>query len=269
LNLLLGSEPALRSNMGIYQRLMLGDEQEATRLILLRLKDAPADEVFDELLIPALSYAKRDFLRNQLSEEDRKVVLEGVQTTLGHTEKFLQTIAQRKVDELTLTMAKVDAPVPAQVTCLKMLICPGADASDSLALTMLQQSLGSVQWEIEQTAVETLTSELVARIAQDPPAILCIAALPPRGLSHARYLCKRLRECSPELQIVVGRWGQKRNCKLVREQLEEAGATFVTTSLAETIQLLNSRRPLLNRERVPLTAPTNLQQLPALVSAGH
>jgi len=269
LNLLLGSEPALRSNMGIYQRLMLGDEQEATRLILLRLKDAPADQVFDELLIPALSYAKRDFLRNQLSEEDHKVVLEGVQTTLGHTEKFLQTIAQRKVDELTLTMAKVDAPVPAEVTCVKMLICPGADAADSIALTMLQQSLGSVEWEIEQTAVETLTSELVARIAQDPPPILCIAALPPRGLSHARYLCKRLRDSSPELQIVVGRWGQKRNCKLEREQLEEAGATFVTTSLAETIQLLNSRLPLLNREPVPSTVPTPSQPLPSLVSAGH
>jgi len=269
LNLLLGSEPALRSNMGIYQRLMLGDEQEATRLILLRMKDTPAGEVFDELLIPALSYAKRDFLRNQLSEEDHKVVLQGVQTTLGHTEKFLQTIAQRKVDELTLTMAKVDAPVPAPVTCLKMLICPGADAADSLALTMLQQSLGSVQWEIEQTAVETLTSELVARIALEPPAILCIAALPPRGLSHARYLCKRLRECSPELQIVVGRWGQKRRCKLEREQLEEAGATFVTTSLAETIQLLSSRLPLLNWAPVPAVVPTNLQQLPALVSAGH
>ena len=269
LNLLMGSEPALSSDMGIYQRLMLGDEQEATRLVLLRLKEAPADEVFDELLIPALSYAKRDFLRNQLSEDDHKRVLEGVLTTLGHTEKFLQSIAQRKVDDLTLAMAKVDAPVPIEIRRVQMLVCPGADKSDSAALIMLRQSLDSVQWEIEQTAVETLTSELVARIAMEPPAILFIAALPPRGLAHARYLCKRLRDSSPELQIVVGRWGQKRNCKLEREQLEQAGAMFVTTSLAETKQLLNSRLPLLNREPVPSTVPPNFQQLPALVSAGH
>ncbi|MBC7964899.1 MAG: AI-2E family transporter, partial [Fuerstia sp.] len=200
LNLLLGSEPALRSDMGIYQRFMLRDEQEATRLILLRLKDAPADEVFDELLIPTLSFAKRDFLRNQLSEEDHKLVLDGVQAALGHTEKLLQTIAQQKEDELELAMADVDAPAPVEVKRVKLLICPAADASDSVALTMLRQSLGSIRWEIEQTAVETLTSELVARIALDPPAILCIAALPPRGLAHARYLCKRLRESSPQLQ---------------------------------------------------------------------
>ncbi len=269
LNLLLGSEPALRSDMGIYQRFMLRDEQEATRLILLRLKDAPADEVFDDMLIPTLSFAKRDFLRTQLSEEDHKLVLDGVQASLCHTEKFLQTIAQRKEDELELAMAEVDAPAPVEVKRVKILICPAADASDSAALTMLQQSLGSTQWDIEQTAVETLTSELVARIALDPPAILCIAALPPRGLAHARYLCKRLRDSSPQLQIVVGRWGQKRNLKLEREQLEQAGATFVTTSLEETIQLLNSRLLLLNREPVLSKVPTTSQPLPVLISAGH
>ncbi len=269
LNLLLGSEPALRSDMGIYQRFMLGDEQEATRLILLRLKDAPTEEVFDEMLIPTLSFAKRDFLRNQLSEEDCKLVLAGVHNSLGHTEKFLQTIEQRKEDELKLATAEVDAPVPVEVRRVTMLVCPGADASDSAALIMLRQSLGSVQWIIEQTAVETLTSELAARIAIDPPAILCIAALPPRGLAHARYLCKRLRDSSPELQIVVGRWGQKRNCKLEREQLEQAGATFVTTSLAETIQLLNSRLPLLNRDLVRATVPAIVERLSTLVPAGH
>ena len=179
-----------------------------------------------------------------------------------------QTIAQRKEDELELALAEVDAPAPVEVKRVKLLICPAADVSDSVALTMLQQSLGSVFWDIEQTAVETLTSELVARIAIDPPAILFIAALPPRGLAHARYLCKRLRDSSSQLQIVVGRWGQKRNFKLEHEQLEQAGATFVTASLAETTQLLTSRLPLLNKDSVPATGPSAFQQLPALVSAG-
>ena len=269
LNLLLGSEPALRLDMGIYQRLMLGDEQEATRLVLLRLKDVRAEDVFDELLIPALSYARRDFLRNQLSEADHKLVLDEVQTTLGHTSKFLQTMAQRKVDEVKLALAEVDAPAPIARPRVKMLICPAADGADSLALTMLQQALDSDQWDIDQTAVETLTSELVARIALDPPAILCIAALPPRGLAHARYLCKRLRNSSAELQIVVGRWGQKRNLKLERERLEQAGATFITSSLAETTRLLNSRLPLLNREPVPASLHATAQPPLTLVSAGH
>lgn len=266
LNLLLGNEPALRSDMGIYQRMMLGDDQEATRLILLRMKDAPVGEVFDELLIPTLSYAKRDFLRDQLSEKDRTLVMDGVQASLGHTEKYYQTIAQSKTEELQLALGQTNATTPGAAKRVTMLACPAADASDSVALIMLRQSLDPAQWSIELTSVETLTSELVARIAVDPPAILYIAALPPRGMTHARYLCKRLREGSPELQIIVGRWGRTRNCKLEREQLEEAGATFVTTSLVETIQLLNSRLPLLVRDPV-ITIPATGQNVPELASA--
>jgi len=269
LNLLLGSEPALSSDMGIYQRFMLDDEQEATRLILLRLKDSPVDEVFDEMLIPTLNYAKRDFRRNQLSEVDHKLVLDGVRTVLGHTATFFQALVQRKEDDLQLALAAAAAPATAEIKRVQILVCPAADVSDSVALTMLRQSLGSVQWNIEQTAVETLTSELVARIALDPPAILCIVALPPRGLSHARYLCKRVRDCSPQLPIIVGRWGQKRYGKLEREQLEEAGANFVTTSLAETKQLLMSRLPLLNRDISVATPPVSTESTPVVTLAGH
>ena len=269
LNLLLGNEPALRSDMGIYQRLMLGDELEATRLVLLRMKNALPSEVFDELLIPTLSYAKRDFLREQLSDEDRKEVLEGVKTTLGQTQKFLDNISQKKTEDLKTELGEATAPLPVETRRVAMLACPAADASDSTALIMLQQALDPMQWNVEQTAVETLTSELIARIALNPPAILYIAALPPRGLAHARYLCKRLHDSAPDLQIVVGRWGQKRDSKLEQEQLQEAGATFVTTSLVETIQLLNSRLPLLTRATgVAVISPVG-SQIPTLVAAGH
>jgi predicted PurR-regulated permease PerM len=269
LDLLLGNEPALRSDMGIYQRMMLGDEHEATRLVLLRMKDAPVGEVFDKLLIPTLIFAKRDFLREQLLEEDRKLVLDGVQTTLSHTEQFLRTTAEQKTDELQAALAKADVPVNVEVRRVTMLACPAADESDSAALVMLQQSLDPLEWNIELAAVETLTSELLGRIEIDPPAIVYIAALPPRGLKHARYLCKRLHEGSPDLQIVVGRWGQIRNSKLEREQLEEAGASFVTTSLMETIQLLDSRLPLLRRAQIMAAVPSTVPQIPAPVSPGH
>ena len=268
LNLLLGSEPALRSDMGIYQRFMLGDDQEATRLLLLRLKDSPPEEVFDEMLIPTLNYAKRDVLRKQLSDEDHKMVLDGVRKLLGHTAAYFQSLAQRKEDDLSLAAIEADASGIAKVKRVHLLVCPAADANDAVALTMLKQSLGSLQWDIEQKAVETLTSELVASIASDPPEILCIASLPPRGLAHARYLCKRIHDSSPQLPIIVGRWGQKRSGKLEKEKLEEAGATFVTTSLAETTKLLMSRFPLLNRDVSIATRPSAAEPVSAVALAG-
>jgi hypothetical protein len=120
---------------------------------------------------------------------------------------------------------------------------------------MLEQLLDPSHWDVEIAAVETLTSELAKRLAHDPPAIVCIAALPPSGMAHARYLCKRLREAAPQIHIVVGRWGQNRNIKMERERLEQAGANSMTTTLLETRKLLESRLPLMKRDPLP-TPPT-------------
>ncbi len=164
----------------------------------------------------------------------------GVVLALGHIDNQL-------LDQIESTANRLDESLPTKYVSqpifdgrVKVLLGPAADESDSAALDMLRKLLNPDQWDVERTAVETLTSELVTRVALERPAILCIAALPPRGLAHARYLCKRLRDSSPQLQIVVGRWGKKRNVRIEREQLEDTGASFVTTTLVETPLFLKS-----------------------------
>ena len=91
LNLLMGDVPALRAHVGLYQRLMLGDEHEAATLVLQRMKRSPSDEVYDELLVPALNCAKRDVQRDYLTDDDQRTVLEGMRESLRQTDQFLRT----------------------------------------------------------------------------------------------------------------------------------------------------------------------------------
>ena len=245
LNLLLGDVPALRANVGIYQRLMLGEAHEAARLVVQRMKAAPPEEVYDELLVPALNYAKRDVQRDHLTEEDQQLVLAGMRHTLLVTDELLQTTSASLKEPRGLTPDVGHAISSSANKPARILGCPSEDDTDCEGLEMLRQLLDPAHWDLEVTALETLTSELAARIADDPPAIVCIASLPPGGLSHARYLCKRLRDASPDIEIIVGRWGSQRNSKIDRERLEQAGASFVTTTLLETRQLLESRFLLL------------------------
>ena len=74
------------------------------------------------------------------------------------------------------------------------------------------------------------------------------APLPPGGLAHTRYLCKRLRARLPEARIVVGRWGLKGNVEQNLEQLREAGADQVETTLLETCTHLHEWLPVLEQE---------------------
>jgi predicted PurR-regulated permease PerM len=242
LNLLLGDEPAVRENMEIYLRLMQGDEHEAIRLVLQRMKESPADEIFDEMLVPALNYTKRDFLREHLTDDDRGLLLKRIREALRETDDFLQkaAVSQNGTESQPGDSSRMTT---AALSPIRILVSPGMDDINSVALEMFRQLLHSTRWVFEETAVETLTSELVAQVAANPPAVLCIASLPPGGLAHARYLCKRLRAVSPEMPIIVGRWGRSRNSRIDSERLIEVGASFVTASLSETCQLLNSRFP--------------------------
>ena len=221
---------------------MLGDQHEASAMILQRMKTSPADEVYDALLIPSLNYTRRDLLRDYLTDDDQRMILEGLRKTLLAVDGYAHPSAAKtlpsqdppvQADQVPNTSAALQLPT--------VLGCPARDDTDDVGLEMFRQLLNPDRCILEVTSVDSLVSELVARITEEAPVAICIASLPPGGMSHARYLCKRLREASPQIQIIVGRWGPSRVSKLDRERLVAAGANSVTTTLLETKKLIESR----------------------------
>jgi hypothetical protein len=83
-----------------------------------------------------------------------------------------------------------------------------------------------------------LTAEVVAWVDRHRPALLCIGAVAPGGLSQTRHLCKRLRSQFPELKIVVGRWGLHDEKAAESQQLLAAGADHVETTVLDTQRTL-------------------------------
>ena len=67
-----------------------------------------------------------------------------------------------------------------------MLCCPARDEIDEAALRLLAGALDGRHWDVEVVRPDLLTSELLARIEQAEPDVLCVAALPPGGLAHTR-----------------------------------------------------------------------------------
>ena len=119
---------------------------------------------------------------------------------------------------------------------------------------MLGQLLDPGQWQVEVLSIEMLSSELVALAGEREPAVVCIGALPPGGLAHTRYLCKRLRARLPQARIVVGRWGLKGNVEQNQEQLQAAGTDQVETTLLETRTHLVAWLPVLTQEGAKASA---------------
>jgi predicted PurR-regulated permease PerM len=186
LNVLLGDEPALEADVTYYQRLLARDQDEATQLVLAQAKAFPPEQVYDTLLVPALNYVKRDRVRDDLSEADEQFVLRA-------TGEIVEDLGERRAAATVAAATPAEGGVDQSVHKVHVLGCPGHDDADRLALEMFRQLLDPAQWDVEVASTELLSAELVAQAGEKAPAVICIGALPPGGLAHTRYLCKRLR----------------------------------------------------------------------------
>jgi hypothetical protein len=220
---LMGDRPVIEAKARYYQRLLARDQDEAADIVEACVSADGRESVYDAVLLPALYYAKQDRDRGLLSEGDAQFVGQA-------TREILDVLAH-------------DAPTPSESapgadTRVRIAGCPVRDEADALALEMVRHLLDPARYRIEVIGAAMLTAEVVAWVDLHRPALLCIGAVAPGGLSQARHLCKRLRAQCPELMIVVGRWGLHDEKDADRQQLLAAGADYVETTVLDTQRTL-------------------------------
>jgi predicted PurR-regulated permease PerM len=217
------------------------------------LHDHPAEAVYDDILVPTLVLAKRDRARGGLTTDDEQFIHQVTRDILNDV--LASPPPQPAGGESTPT--EHDGPQAI------VLGCPARDEADELALHMFRQLLRISQSraEIEVLSAKSLAGEMVARIKDAPPALVCIAALPPGGLAQARYLCKRIHSAVPEQRILIGRWGGlPEHAEHTGERLLDACADRVAKTLIESrsqslplIQLAASQPESAAPAHAPLT----------------
>jgi predicted PurR-regulated permease PerM len=217
LDILLSDEPALTAEAHFYQRLLARDQDEASDLVHERLGEMPLDQLADEVLIPCLVFARRDYEAGLISAPE----LESIVAMVGEIAEELGP----------LPVAEAGAEEGSK---LKILACAARDHADEAALELFQRLIELKGCTIQTVAPDRLVSEIIAIVADERPSIVCIASLPPGGLAHTRLLCLRLRSRFPKLKIVVGRWALRSQVEKNRSQLIAAGADHFGVTLRET-----------------------------------
>jgi predicted PurR-regulated permease PerM len=226
---LMADQPPLAPAATYYQRLVANDQDEAWDIVAAYLKNHPLAAVYDDVIVPALGYARRDRQRRRISAADERAIWDA-------SRELVEEIGEDR----GASHARPPSAVQASSPPVSLLLCPAHDDADQLALSMLTQLLDPTRWAIETASPDLLASEVLALVEATRPSVLCIGTGPSAAaVSQTRHLCKRLRARFPELKIVVGQWGLgEEQPEAVRRQLKRAGADFVCTSLAETRQQL-------------------------------
>jgi predicted PurR-regulated permease PerM len=246
-DMLLGSTPALDPPVIYYQRLLAQDQEDATTLVEEYVKAHTLERVYDDVLIPALLLAWEDRKQRILLGEDEAFILQATQDIVAELEMLMPEPAAA---EAANQDAVGSTPSPTWIVG-----CPAHHEAEEVIVQMLRQLMQSSECRVEVVSTRTHVSDMVARIRQESPGLIFIAALP-GSLPQTRYLCRQLHREFPALHIVVGYWGDKEEFDKTFVRLRQAGASYLTTSLLQS----RSRISALLTEHPALSEPQSLDR---------
>src|SRR5262249_51324166 len=116
-----------------------------------------------------------------------------------------------------------------------VLCIPALDEADELVALMLAQVLEQDGNRAQSTAVGT-QAEILGEIAKARPDCVCISALSPFAVSHARSLYAKVRAQFADLRIVVGLWAYPGDLESASHRLGISRADGPFTLLSQVRQ---------------------------------
>jgi hypothetical protein len=219
LSVLLSDEPALETELVLYQRLLAGDQDEIHDILDKQFRALPRSHVFDQVIVPALTLAARDRARMEINEADHAYLL--------------------RTTRALVDGSRGDSPAPSSpkgsASGLRIFGVPAHNATDELIWEMLVQLFDPARFGCESVGSDSLASEVSAAAEERAPDLMCVVSSPPGGLAQARYICRRIRARLPEIRILVFRPGIPEGARHSAEKLLEDGANSVAFSFEDAL----------------------------------
>jgi predicted PurR-regulated permease PerM len=219
LAVLLGDQPVMKPGAHYYQRLLANDQREASQVLEAHLKANSLEDLYDTVLIPALNLAEQDRHRNALDDSTVDFI---TQTTKDLVEEF----SLREDDLGTVGVAAI---LSKRIACL-----PVRDDADEIVGIMLAQLLDRAGYSTIAIPIGSVDGMLAEAINAEPE-VVCLSALPPYAISHARGIYRRLRMQQPKLKIIIGLWNYPEDPVKAAMEISGGEQKLVCTTLAQTL----------------------------------
>jgi hypothetical protein len=205
--ILFGNEAPLEAEVRYYQRLLALDASEAREIVIEALKEHSLEEVYDQILLPALSIAEQDKYRSEVRDARMDYICQS-------TSQIVEELGHPTGTALS------------QETNHRIFCIGASDSADAITASMLVQVFERQGWPAVSLPDE---SSITQASATDT---ICVCALPPLALMHARTLARQLRARFPDARILVCLWGlSEENVERATRMLSENMVSSMKTAI--------------------------------------
>jgi len=236
LSVVLSDEPVLPPATRFYQRMLAMDVDEARHVAQEFLKGKSLEELYDRVIIPALTLAEEDRHNGHLDEAREEFIFQNTRLLLRdvyeRTDAIVSRGADAKDDEKPADAERQEkTPAAAELTVITI---PARDEADELAALMLEQLLAKRGIPVRTVCAGSLASECLEEVGRENFKVACVCAVPPRGYIHTRYLCKRLHAEFPNLKVIAAILNEG-DVQRIRKRQPAIPADEFATSLEQAV----------------------------------
>jgi predicted PurR-regulated permease PerM len=250
LSVILSDEEALTPAEDCYHRLLRTGEHDEMELVETYLKNHTQSDLYDSVLMPVIVTAETDHRLGLLDKEQLGFVQAGISEILDELDDHLAPVGKIPPGKAA---DRIDVETP--VIGCSIYSIPARAERDELAGSMLAQLLQPHDFTVINGTGKRVAAERIMDVKRVKPDVVCISVVPPSTVSHARYLCLKIKEALPEQKIVVGLWGHPERSQDGIKALLEAGADEVVTSFAEVQKVMAKLALPLIAQMIPAPIP--------------
>ncbi len=248
LHILLGDQPVLAAEAHLYQRLLAMDEIEARTVAEEYLKEHSLLQLYDAVILPALTMAEQDRHKGALDPEREEFLFLSVREMLAEFSEKAKNSADHNALEH-------DAEPLELVATGRILCLPAQDEADEIAAAMLAQLLEQAGHASIAFPMGFFPDNLPAALAPARDDVICISAVPPFAFSQARAMNRQLRAKFPKTKILIGVWGFNGEIDRARQRFQPSPPEKLVGSMADALEYLGVTAPADVVEAEPQVAP--------------
>jgi predicted PurR-regulated permease PerM len=278
LNVLLGDEPVLTADARYYQRLLAMDHEEAKRVLENFLKKKPLEDLYDSVLIPALSLAERDRHHERLDKVSAEFVISNTRRIIAELfeerrhETHESSPPSREIpappNQPNESESRASLPARTPIANPKIVVVPARDAADEIVAAMLCQLLTRAGYAATCIPLGK-PAEMILKSVQSAPDIVCISALPPYAVGHAKSVYAKLCAQLPQTGVLLGVWNYPGDLDRLAARIGLSDDHTLATTLSQALSEIAGRRAGLASDdsHSPAASPTTLSDAVPTFSA--
>ncbi len=210
LEVLLGERTGLPPSEHFYQRMLASNPKDARALVEATLKTRSRAEVYDTVLVPALTMIQEARHSDEM--------------TTARAEEVLQSI-EELVEELAGGTASGLAEPAKRVVCI-----PATDFADEIACELAQQVLEDTA-PVHIISADSSMSNIQELMARLQPEVMCVVGVPPRAVRHIKMRCHQIRARFPDSVVVACVLSDENDLSSLRSRIPTEDAQHVVSSL--------------------------------------